>query len=102
MELRELNSEADSRVGAYSFLYSIGNPFDQAPDRFSAGDGAEIIFYDQIGSDDRVRGVFYEGGGYRTYVQSASMVNIHHDDRTECIGRILEALCNPLLASVSY
>jgi len=93
--VRNLVSSDGSRVGEFNFNYAIGNSADQAPDRLGAGDGAEVVFHDQTGSDERVRGVFYQGPGYHTYVQSVSLINMFNDDRTEFIRRILEALYNP-------
>ncbi len=94
-----MSTDEESRFGELSFVYNMGNDADHKPDRLGAGEGAEVVLYDQTGNDDRVRGVLYIDD-YRTYIQSVSTVNFRqtgNGDRTEFINDIINALYGPII-----
>jgi len=93
-EVSRLDSDEDCRFGERSFGFPGGTYTTNIPDRISAMEESEAIFYDQTGNDNRVRGVLYYGE-YRTYTQSVCFIgmdNSRDHDRADFLNDVLTEL----------
>ncbi|MCF7810524.1 T9SS type A sorting domain-containing protein [bacterium] len=88
--MTEVHTEEDGVLGENIFDYPGGIDAIRRPDRFSAGDGADELLFDQTGNDNYLRGVLYYGD-YRTYAQGVCFLNFDEDgfDRAEFLEDII-------------